>query len=174
MFRSQQIQIVRGIALVAAVTTLAVAVSTANAAEYFGFTLGMSQGDALDLAQRNGYKFEPTPGSPGLYFQVGQGGPDYLSFCGGRLFSLGQTFDGDFPAFIGLVRERQVRLGEPIWKVEQSYASGVQPLRQISNLKAQWDDTVGRFQPELSLMSDGKSLRITASYNAHKYLCSGP
>jgi hypothetical protein len=134
----------------------------------------MSQGDALALAKRNGYEFEPTPGSPDSYFQVGHGGPDFLSFCGSRLFAVGQTFDGDFPAFIGLVRERQARLGEPIWKVEQSYASGVQPLQQFSILKVQWDDTVGRFRPEVSLMSDGKGLRITASYNAHKYLCGGP
>jgi hypothetical protein len=167
-------QMLGGSALIAAAMTLAVAASTANAAEHFGFTLGMSQGDALALAKRNGYEFEPTPGSPDSYFQVGHGGPDFLSFCGSRLFAVGQTFDGDFPAFIGLVRERQARLGEPIWKVEQSYASGVQPLQQFSILKVQWDDTVGRFRPEVSLMSDGKGLRITASYNAHKYLCNGP
>jgi hypothetical protein len=39
-----------GVALIAAVMTLAVAASTTHAAEYFGFTLGMSQSDAL--AQR--------------------------------------------------------------------------------------------------------------------------
>jgi hypothetical protein len=163
----------RGVALSAAVITF-VAGSTANAAEYFGFTLGMSEVDALALAKRSGYEFEPTPGQPGQYIQMGHSGPDYLSFCGGRLFSVGQTFDGDFPAFIGLVRERQARWGEPIWTVEQSYVSQVQPLKQLSILKAQWDDTAGRIQPELSLMSYGKSLRITTSYSAHKYLCSGP
>ena len=68
-------QILGGSPLIGAVMTLAVAASTANAAEHFGFTLGMSQGDALALAKRNGYEFETTPGSPDSYFQVGYGVP---------------------------------------------------------------------------------------------------
>ncbi len=76
--------------------------------------------------------------------------------------------------FIGLVRQRQARLGEPIWKVEQSYATGVQPVKQLSTLTAEWGDPVERVQTEVALLSYGKYLRITESYSAHKYLCSGP
>ena len=84
------------------------------------------------------------------------------------------TFDGDFPMFIGLVRQRQARLGEPIWKVEQDYATSVQPVKQFSSLDALWDDPAERLQTEVTLMSYGKTLRISETYNAQKYLCSGP
>lgn len=139
-------QMLGGSALIAAAMTLAVAASTANAAEHFGFTLGMSQGDALALAKRNGYEFEPTPGSPDSYFQVGHGGPDFLSFCGSRLFAVGQTFDGDFPAFIGLVRERQARLGEPIWKVEQRLCERRAAITTVFNSES----TMGRYGRAIS------------------------
>src|SRR5271169_2423622 len=59
----------------------------------------------------------------------GDSGPDMISFCDGRLFAIVQNFDGDFPIFIGLVQQRQARLGEPSWKIEQGYATGVQPVK---------------------------------------------
>jgi hypothetical protein len=76
--------------------------------------------------------------------------------------------------FIGLVQQQQARLGEPSWKVEQRYATAVQPVKQFSNLTAQWDDPVERLQSQVGLLSYGKSLRITESYSAYKYFCSKP
>ena len=130
-----------------------------HALDYFGFTLGMSQADALALAQRRGYNFQPS--GPGSYAQTGNNGPRYMSLCGGKLFSIGQSFDGTLETFIGMVRERQARWGEPVWTVNQQFATGVQPVKQVSTLSAKWDDAVGQYQPELSLFSFGNDLGIT-------------
>jgi hypothetical protein len=163
----------RRVALSALLMTLAFASTTTNAFDYFGFTLGMSEADAIALANRSGYKLQPT--SQGSYiFTSGDSGPDSISFCDGKLFGIAHTFDGDFPMFIGLVQQRQARLGEPFWKVEQGYATGVQPVKQLSQLTAQWDDPVERLQSMVTLLSYGKSLRITEAYNAHTYLCRRP
>lgn len=143
--------------------------STSRAVDYYGFTLGMNQADAVSLAQRRGYNLRPTENG---YFLFGSDGPDYLSFCGGRLFAAGKTFDGAFSTFIGLVRERQARWGEPVWKAEQTYVTGAQPVQQMSNLSAKWDDAVGQFQPDISLMTYGNGgLRISEGYSAWKYMC---
>jgi hypothetical protein len=149
-------------ALIAPMMTLVFASTTANAFDYFGFTLGMSEADAIARANRNGYKLQPTV--PGSYvFFAGNNDPDgSISFCNGKLFGISHTFDGEFPMFIGLVQQRQARLGEASWKVEQSYATGVQPVKQFSNLTAQWDDPVGRLESSVSLLSYGKSLSSAA------------
>jgi hypothetical protein len=142
-------QFLRGVAL-AGMMTLVFTGSAAHALDYFGFTLGMNQGDALALAKGSGYEFQPSPGVAGSYVQIGNNGPGYLSFCSGKLFSIGRTFDGTFAAFIGLVRERQNRWGEPIWKTEQYYATGVQPLKQFSSLQALWEAIVTVVRQQLT------------------------
>jgi hypothetical protein len=130
----------------------------------------MSEPDAIALANRSGYKVQAS--SPGLYIFTGDHGPDSINFCDDKLFFIAHTFNGDFPMFIGLVQQRQARLGEPSWKIEQRYATGVQPVKQLSTLTAQWDGTVERLQSLVTLLSYGKNLRITEAYNAQKYLLS--
>jgi hypothetical protein len=160
-------------------TILGFGSTLAATTDYFGFTLGMSEADAIALANRGGYKLKPTsslqPGPTGSYIFVKRhSGPDNMSFCDGKLFGITKSFDGDFAMFIGLVQQRRARLGEPSWKIEQGYATTVQPVKQLSTLTAEWDDTVERVQSLVSLLSFGKSLRIAEAYNAQKYLCSGP
>ena len=50
----------RGVALIAPMITLAFASTTANAFDFFGFTLGMSEADAIALANSSGYELQPT------------------------------------------------------------------------------------------------------------------
>jgi len=102
------LQFLRGVAISASLMAiLAFASTTANALDYLGFTLGMSEADAIALANRSGYRLQAS--SPGSYaFLKGDNGsPDgSISFCDGRLFDIQHTFDGDFPMFIGLVQQR--------------------------------------------------------------------
>jgi hypothetical protein len=83
--------------LFAIVAIMILGQSTGHTLEYFGFSLGMTQADAVSLAQRRGYKLQPTQNG---YFLFSSDGPDYLSFCGGRLFAIGKNFDGGFSTFI--------------------------------------------------------------------------
>jgi hypothetical protein len=46
----------RGVALIAPMMTLAFASTTATAFDYLGFTLGMSEANAIALANRSGYQ----------------------------------------------------------------------------------------------------------------------
>jgi hypothetical protein len=165
-------RLLRNAIISSTLATLVCAVGPAHAVDYFGFTLGMSETETLALAKSLGYEFQ-TDGK-GLYFQSGRNGPDYLTFCDGRLFAVGKTFDGNFATFIGLVKDWQAKWGEPNWKVDQSYATGVQPVKQVSSLKAQWDVIADKFQPELTLLTSNNDLRISVSYGSQKYLCGGP
>ena len=170
--QTQMFRLLRDIITSSTLATLVYAAGPARAVDYFGFTLGMNEADALALAKSLGYEFQ-TDGK-GLYFQSGRNGPDYLTFCDGRLFAVGKTFDGSLATFIGFVREWQGKWGEPNWKVDQSYATGVQPVKQVSSLKAQWDVIAEKFQPELTLLTSNNDLRISVSYGGQKYLCGGP
>src|SRR5262249_13779792 len=109
-----------------------------EALEWFGFTLGMDQTDALALARRKGYDFRPT--QVGNFFNFSGSGPDYLSFCHDQLFAIGRTFDGSFPAFVGIARENQIRYGQALSSAEQQYVTPPnQAATQLSQIKLEWD-----------------------------------
>lgn len=141
-----------------------------RATEWFGFTLGMSQSDAMALADRYGYSLRPT--TPGSFFNFSGSGPDYLSFCRGRLFAVGRTFDGSFPAFVGMAKENSARFGEATVSIDQRYVTPPsQAPSQMSEMKLEWDVSAEHFIAGLSMMTIGSGLRISQSYSAWKYFC---
>jgi hypothetical protein len=135
--------------------------------EYSGFRMGMSEAEIFTVARRSGYQLRQTDN--GYIWQGSGGASGYISLCNGKVFAAGSTIDANFHTFMGLVRERQVQYGEPVWKANQQYSTEGQ---QLSTLEAQWDDPVGRFQPSVSLLAYGATNpRVAISYSAHKYMC---
>jgi hypothetical protein len=152
----------------------ALGLDRAAAFEYSGFRMGMSEAEIFGVAREYKYQLRQIDSKPNFssysWGAAGLGG--YVNLCNGKVSGAGSTFDADVHVYIGLIKERQIRYGEAQWKVRQSYTSDGQ---QLSDLEARWDDTVGRFEPSVSLMAYGPSgtnkPRVSIQYSAHKYMC---
>ncbi len=155
-----------------ALALVLVSTATATAFELDGFKMGMGEAEALSLARAKGIVFQVY--QPGVYIKTGScsaGGVCTLSFCNGKLYTAGMSFETDFHVFIGLVRERQARWGEPVWTTEQNHIAG--PAKRLSKLMAKWDDPVQRYQPDVSVLYayEGGPLTVSVAYSAYKYMC---
>ena len=154
---------------------LLVIAQPASAFEYQGFKMGMSEAEMFAAAKHYGYKLLQLPNSSSYHWQSQSDdtASGVVALCNGRLFAANRSLQRtNFHHFIGLVQERQNHYGEPQWEVTQAYTT---EGKQLSTVEAKWYDSVGKFEPSVSLwvMGDGKP-GVTISYSGRKYICDKP
>jgi len=158
--------------LTLALAALLVIAEPASAFEYLGFKMGMSEAEMFAVAGRYGYKLQKVPQThPNASLYVWDDGA--VGLCNGRLFTASRSFQRtNFHHFIGLVQERLNHYGEPQWKGSQGHTT---EGKQLSMVEAKWYDSVGKFEPGVSLTVIGdEKPTVTESYSGHKYVCVKP